>query len=238
MRKTLALFLSACLLFSCAQANVLRDILDLFQRDTVSIGGADYSGGFYGDLYPHFSASGDAFAHNGKYFYAVEHPRFDLICRSQTGLDSLLCAQSQWQEAASYYSDDANFVYRCQIGAQYTDRDSVIVQLDGMDPSMFDRLMSFASENEYQPFGKDRSDSLLRLPEPDRDQSPQLIFYKESRDGLFTSYKGSKFHIIDGKLLMVYYHDSNFGAMDELTAVEVPDEIERYFITLLKDAAI
>ena len=109
VKKLLSLLLAACLLFSCAQADVLQDLMHKFFRDTVTFGGTEYSGGFYGDLYPQVPPSGNAFSADGESFFRIDHPEFDLICREQTAVDEILCKKSQWQAAADYYANSANF---------------------------------------------------------------------------------------------------------------------------------
>lgn len=95
--------------------------------------------------------------------------------------------------------------------------------------------MDFAAANSYDPFDTKKSESAetIRLPIPDSGKAPRLVFYKESKDGYFTSDKSYQFHIAGGNLLLVCYYDYGHGEYEELVAVEVPDELGQYFIELL-----
>ena len=92
--------------------------------------------------------------------------------------------------------------------------------------------MVFSEKNCYEPFGSNKGKQTLRLPIPDRDESPELVFYRESNDSFFSSFT-HKFHVIDDKLLLVFFYDYGHGEYKELVAVEVPNELGKYFIELL-----
>lgn len=202
----------------------------------IMIDGVTYRNGFYGDLWPvNLKYKSDSFEVEGNKFYHVNCDKFDWVLglTGSTSNGELYCAESQWAQARAYYADNNNFVYYCRIGAQYVDRDPIIANIPNIDPIKFDELMAFADKNSYDPFSSNSSVVTRRLPLPDRDISPELIFYKESKDGYFTSYKGYKFHALDGKLLLVYYYDYGSGKYEEMVAVDIPDEIGQYFINML-----
>lgn len=209
----------------------------LFIPKTVTIDGETYRNGFYGDLWPdNITFEGDSIKEGINEFRHVNCEKFDWV-HSQIGSTTagiLYCAESQWEQASEYYADSDNFVYYCSIGAKYVDRDPVIATIPNIDSKKFDALMAFAEENSYNPFGSNEDVKTLRLPIPDSDKSPKLVFYKESIDGFFTSYKGYTFHEVDGKLLLLFFYDYGHGEYEEMVGVDVTDELGQYFIELLE----
>ena len=210
-------------------------ISNLFVPKTVTIGGTTYRNGFYGDLWSkNLSYKGESYKIENKEFYHVDCEQFDWVHSSigKTTSGVLYCAENQWEQAYEYYNNKDNFTYYCRIGAQYDDRDPVLVSIPNIDTTKFDELISFANMNGYNPFGSNKDVKTCRQPIPDRDESPELTFYKESNDGYFASDQGYKFFVLDGKFLLLFYFD---GETDELVAVEAPDELSKYFIELMEE---
>lgn len=220
----LTLALSAC------------NISNLVVPESVTIDGTTYRNGFYGDLWPeNLTYKGDSHKEGNSEYYHVDCKQFDWV-HSEIGSTTngvFYCAESQWEQAYKYYKHSDNFTYYCSIGAQYEDRDPVLVTIPNIDTTKFDELIYFADMNSYNPFGSNKDVKARRLPIPDRDESPELTFYKESKDGFFTSFQGNKFLVVDGKLLLLYYYDYGHGKYEELVAVDVPDELGKYFIELM-----
>jgi len=214
------------------------------KQDTVqsiSYGGVDYISGFY-DADCGFDSSilGESIQIGDRELYIADNGSFPMLfeCSGSgafTISGTLYCAQSQLEAARKYYADDANYDYYCQVGAQYTDREPEFVQIPDMEPDQFCRLMEFAVENSYAPSDGKNAD-LLHLPIPDRDQSPELTFYRVSKDKCLVSYRGYTFHIIDGRLMLLYFYDFGHGEYEEMAAVEVPEEMREYFVNLLKNS--
>lgn len=233
MKRTVLAVL--CIFF--ASTLIACNISELFIPEKVTIEGTTYRNGFYGDLWSeNLIYKGDSYKVGNNEFHRVECEKFDWV-HSDIGSTTsgvLYCAESQWEQAYEYYHDSDNFTYYCRIGAQYEDRDPVLVTISDMDTTKFEELMSFADKNSYNPFGSNKGVETRRLPIPDRDEAPELIFYKVSKDGFFTSYQGDEFFVIDGKLLLLFYYDYGHGQYEELVAVEVPDEIGKYFIELVE----
>ena len=248
MKKLLLAALALYLLCNAAQAGFMQDISGILHAltdadelpDTISYEGISYRTGFYGKNYgikPELQ--GETILVDGKEYSIADHEHFSMLINGH-GVSSgilngiLYCAENQWDDAQAYYADDANYNYYCQIGVQYVDRDPEYRLLD-MDAQMFHRLMDFADENAYNPFGRKQHDALVRLPIPHRDDAPKLIFYRESKDGCLVSYRGHSFHIVDSRLLLVHFYDYGHGEYEEMAAVEVPAELGNYFINLLKN---
>lgn len=209
----------------------------LFIPKTVTVDGITYRNGFYGDLWPVNLTFDDGSIKDGNYeFRHVDYDKFDWIHSYVGGTTAgvLYCEESQWQQASVYYADNDNFVYYCLIGGKYVEHGAVIETINNIESDKFDALMTFADENDYNPFGSNKDVETDRLPIPDKDESPELIFYKESKDGYFTSFKGHTFHVLDGQLLFLFYYDYGHGEYEEMVAVNVPDELGEYFMKLLE----
>ena len=112
--------------------------------------------------------------------------------------------------------------------------DPIIITISDIDQKKFVDLMVFADENSYNPFNSKNNVITQRLPIPDKDESPQLVFYRKSKDGFFTSSEANKFHVINDKLWLVFFYDYNHENNEELVAVTVPNELGQYFIELLR----
>jgi hypothetical protein len=228
-----AVLVAICVLFISA---LTACGFNLFVPKTVTIENVTYRNGFYGDLWPeNLTYVGDSYEVGANEFRRVDCEQFDWVHSAigDTSNGVLYCAEDQWEQARAYYADSDTFVYYCKIGAQYVDRDPTITVVSDMDPQQFDALMAFADTNSYNPFGSNEDVKTRRLPIPSRDESPAFVFYRESNDGFFTSFKGNTFHVIDGRLFLVFYYDYGFGEYEELVAVDVPDEVGQYFIKLL-----
>lgn len=209
--------------------------------ETVTIDGTVYRSGFYGNLFPaNMTYGSDIYTVNRIEFRRVICDRYNWMHTSNgtTTGGTIYCDDGQWEQAKTYYEDASNFIFYCEAGVEnvYEDRKPAIVDLsEGIDPLKFDTLMDFAASNSYDPFDTKKNESVetIRLPIPDSGESPRLVFYKESKDGWFASDKSYQFHIVDETLLLVFYYDYGHGEYEELVAVEVPDELGRYFIELL-----
>lgn len=204
--------------------------------DSVSVDGVVYRNGFYGALWPcNLTYEDDVFQAGATEFRRVTCGNFNWIhsTAGTTANGVLYCAEDQWEEARAYYSNADNFVYYCKIGAKGSGSEPVITAVSALDPEKFDALLTFAEKNSYDPFGSNQKAETRRLPVPDERESPQISFYRESKDGFFTSFKGDKFHVINGELWLVFYYDYGHGEYEELVAVAVPDELGQYFITFL-----
>lgn len=208
--------------------------------ETVSIGDHTYATGFYGTLFPHkFDFSEEIYEVDDTEYRGIEYDRFDLI-HADIGSyteGTIYCRESQFDEAEKYYSDPENYTYYCRVGEFRKESDPEYFDIsEEIDPEMFEALREFAEQNSYEPFDLFKNSGIekIEVPIPDKKTSPTLVFYKESKDGIFTSSTGESFHIIDGELVLVYYYDYGFGEYEKLVGVIVPDEISDYIIDFLE----
>lgn len=242
MRKLIAPLLGVALLLSSCSflgdvrdgvVNVVNEALNVTGPESITINDTTYRNGFYGDLWPRNLSYDSGPVTVGKNdFYHVENDRFDWV-HSDIGVDDcgiLYCAESQWEQAFAYYSDSDNFTYYCRVTRKRSLFD--LYTVSDMDAEMFNALFDFAKGHNYNPFGTDPSIQTQDLPLPDYDESPVLVFYCESNDGYFTSFKGYSYHIIDGKLWKVFQY--RYGDEQVLRVSGVPEKIGAYFVELVE----
>lgn len=199
--------------------------------ETVELNNQTYKTGFYGTMFPNCMKYADEICEIDDVEYKkVEHENFDLY-HAQNGEyleGTVYCNEEQYEEASTYYSDGKNYLYYCMI-------DNDKNEIDDVDTEMFNALLNFADNSEYMPFDEDHNEKVekIEMPMPDENTHKKLIFYKESKDFLFTSSKGHEFYIIDNSLYFVYQyvHDEE---CDKLIAVGVPSEISEYFVDYMK----
>jgi len=235
LRKYRKLFLLSCfVLFGCYH---------YVPPKTAEIEGVKYRTGFYGDsLYATenitYADFKDYYMDGDNKFRRVTNcENYDLILLATDGLnmnDMLYCAESQWEQARAYYSNRDNFTYYCRIGEinYNTGREPVTVALPNTEHEKFDALMLFTEKDGKDLLRFITNRNLRRMPLPDEDKTPRLVFYRESNDGFFASRRDYSLYVIDNKLLYDFYSDNK-----ELVTIDVPDELGQYFMGLLAQAA-
>jgi hypothetical protein len=145
------------------------------------------------------------------------------------------CAESQWEPMRDYYADPLNFEYYYGVGYYIPE---TAVNISEINPQKFDELLAFSDENGYDPFDQRSNEKILqkirRISESEFHEG--ICFYKVSSDGYFTTIQDSMYFVHDGKLLLVFYHDggNKNGGIEEVLAMDVPDELGRYFIGLME----
>lgn len=226
-------------LSTCAVMVVLMSSCSLLPRspipETVSIGGVTYRNGFYGYLWPqNLHRTGDSYSVNGIEYYHIQNKEFNWV-HSLVGpytCGVLYCAENEWDDAQLYYGNPDNYNFYCKV--ETANSDPYTINIDSFDSQKFDELVDFQNENEYIPFNNTHNEKIftIRLPMPDWNLSPQLVFYKESLDGYFISFMGSKCHIIDGQLYLVYQYDYGHGEYEELICVQAPKQLSKYILRL------
>lgn len=237
MRKLWMALVSLLLLSGCALTLGLAGQ----GPETVQIEGKTYKTGFYGTLYPQeYVLTEDTLQADDLTLVRIEHDAFELY-HADVGpyLDgTIYCAESQYQEALEYYSDPENYTYFCILGVDLLDgtRQAQTVELSNVDTALFDELLRFAEESEYNPFDSRHNAKVetVELPMPDNRVDTPMVFYKESKDGLFCSVKGTDYYVVDGALYMVYQYDHGHGEYEKLIAVKVPEDISAYFVSLME----
>jgi len=212
----------------------------------VSIDGTTYLSGFYGDLYPVFGERGDIGSEalekeiiydDGKNkFRRVDFEGHDWVHSYAGGYTGgiVYCADNQWEQMRDYYADPDNFEYFYGVG-YYISESSV--NIPEIDLEKFDELLAFGKNNIYNPFDNRSNKQIMqnarRIPKSEFNEG--ICFFKVSKDGFFMTAKYPMYFVHDSKLLLVFYHDggSKNGGIEEVVAIDVPDELGQYFIGLI-----
>ena len=223
--------LSLILLSGCAVAS-----------RTVKIEGKTYKTGFYGSLFPDESVYYmKTSVGQDSEIKKIEHELFDMYIAQATdpktlSLYTVYCAEDQYDDAVTYYSDPENYSYYCILGVDSDTQSKKTIELTDVDTSKFNSLLDFADKSNYDPFDKKHNAKIdkVELPMPDDTKDTRLVFYKQSKDDLFVSLKGTHYYIIGGHLYAVYQYDNGHGEYEKLIAAKVPDEISTYFVEYMK----
>ena len=213
---------------------------------SIEIEGVTYRSGFYGDLYPVFGQVGDigsdtlqkeiVYAVGEKQFRRVDYDGHDWVhsyIGPYTG-GTVYCADAQWEQMCDYYADPNNYNYYCGVGYYISE---TAIHIPEIDLQKYNALIDFGKANNYNPFDKASKKKIEqtahRIPKSEFNEG--VCFYKISNDGYFTSLLTPMYFVHDSKLLMVFYHDggSRNGGIQEVVALEVPDELGQYFIDLM-----
>lgn len=214
---------------------------------TIKVNGKEYATGFYGDMFINkYKLSGRTFKVGKTEYRSIKNVPFDLI-HADVGLDAsgtIYCEISQYEEAQEFYSNSNNYEYFCEVGCAYLDENKNNIEptiyevTDIIDREKTDELIIFADENTYSPFNsiKNKDVDTVEYPFiPTPKEYPEISFYKQSTDGLFTSCKGYDFRIIDGELVKIFYRDRGFGEYEKTFVVRLPEELNDYFLDFLAD---
>lgn len=208
--------------------------------ETLRAGEKTFRTGFYGSLHPdEFSLTQDSLQAGSITLERIECDVFELY-HADAGPYSegtVYCEESWYEQAEAYYSDPGNYVRFCILGSDAPGAEGVhTVELPDADAVLFDDLLRFAEESGYDPFDRQHNSGVetVELPMPDDKVDTRMVFYKRSRDGLFTSEKGSDFYFIGGRLMLVYQYDFGDGGDGKLIAVEAPEQLSAYFISFME----
>lgn len=236
MKKLLIILMSMLfLLFGCISPN--PDTPESIETDTTTNlpEYKTYKTGFYSTMFPNkFEYTDNTFSAQNMELTQIEHKKFYLY-HTNTGSyteGTIYCEESQYDEVSAYYSDPKNYTYHCILGVNSDTTSEKNVSLDDVDISKFDALLEFGENSSYDPFNFLHNSKIdkIELPMPDDNVETRMIFYKESKDSLFTSSKSEEYYIIDNTLYLVYQYDYGHGEYEKLIAVKAPDEISKYFV--------
>ncbi|MCI8650554.1 MAG: hypothetical protein HFG20_10625 [Anaerotruncus sp.] len=233
MRKcfaVLAILLAACL------SGCLLAVID--RPREVRVDRQVYQSGFYGDLWPdELSYQQEEYEVGGKTFRKLEDSQFDCVHTYHIGSKSegmVFCLKSQWEKAQAYYADAENFNYYCRTDMRWPERrkDHEIKEINLEKFEEITHLGDTYGLNLFDPV-KNKAGALkaVELDPSKHKVSNYFTFYKQSKDGLFVSFRGNKFFLCEDKL---YLARTQNGTTNIITAVEIPQETASYFIELVK----
>lgn len=248
MTKIISIIVSIIMAFM----NLIIPAEKPFECETVKIKGVTYQNGFVPDnmhLKTHYVLKTDSFAHiefylpffdYDTYYYLNEQPNEDFIWKgsdtydNSLGKEHLFCPVEKWDYYHSYYGDSENYNYffNVKMGAPYEIGPvyNEYFDIQSADSEMVDKLIQFAVDNEYGSSTKNRAET-LSLPDI---LCPEIRFYIESKDDLFSTDR-CKYIIYKGN---IYYYRYSNGGDGTIEVAILPDELEDYIISLLKDAGL
>lgn len=137
--------------------------------------------------------------------------------------DVLYCPIDEWENLRDYYADDINYNYQyhIRINGQITK-----YEIPNADTEMFNKILQFSDDNRYTSNSQNKAETIT-IPNA---LTPAIFFYKDSKDGIFTTHT-TEFFIYEGHIY--FYRYSNVAAGINEVAI-LPKEIEDYIISLLK----
>lgn len=195
--------------------------------------------GFYGTLFPNdFELDGESLEINNITLNRIVHDSFELY-HADIGSyteGTIYCAEKDYENALAFYNDPQNYSYHCILGVDSDTQSTRTVDFSDIDTNKYNALLEFADQSNYDPFDQKHNNQIekVELPMPDDTKDIRLVFYKESKDNLFVSSKGTDFYILNNHLYAVHQYDYGHGEYEKLIAVKVPDDISAYFVKYMK----
>lgn len=209
--------------------------------ETVAVNGSSYRLLFSGTLYPADDPDSIEMTYTDEKinYYPLEHADFDCIVIYDNAAEpNIYCVDDQWEEMKRYYEDPQNFTYYYTSGNMADPEDRHEYEISNTDIDKFNELLLFAFENDYQPLNliqKDAETRMIPLSDSDDWTQGEMHLYKISNDGYFSTQQGHIFRIEDGEVVLVWYYDWEDDAAPMMKVVDVPDELEDYFIELVNN---
>lgn len=142
--------------------------------------------------------------------------------------EELFCPIDEWEGLHSYYNDGSNYSYYCDV--IFENRESQKYDVPNADIKKFDEIIQFSVDNEYGSASQNKAETIT-LPNT---LTPFVRLYKESKDGLFSTHTMS-FYLYEGR---VYFHRYSNVAEGTMEMSVLPNELETYFVSLLKSAGL
>ncbi len=235
MRKHINFILILVLILCCSSCAA-----NLAKPDIITINGKEYKKAFVGELYPFDeSLSDDGVKVSGNFYYKYSETPYDCyIAYDRNAEPNIYFAKEKFDEVVSYYNDPNNFKFSCLIGNIHDENDQQIINLGNLDHSIFNSLLEFSKSNDYNPFTSfNNEEGLKRVPvtDPGDWTADEIHFYKESKDGAFSTSQGFTFILYENKLHLLYQYDFSDDETPVMLVKDIPSEIGDYFCTLLKE---
>ena len=144
----------------------------------------------------------------------------------------------RFEDAVSYYKNAENFKFFCLLGNIHDENDQQILEIKEIDSLMLDQLLEFSKDNDYNPFTsfyKEEGIITVSMPDPNDWMADEIHFYKESKDGAFSTSKAYTFILYEDKLCFLYQYDFTDEKSPVMLIRYVPTEIGDYFCSLLEN---
>lgn len=210
----------------------------------ITIEGKEYQRAFIGELYPLYTGFRDAddkegIRISGECYYKYQLKDFDCyIAYDDNAEPNVYFGSEQFDEAFSFYKDANNFNFFCLLGNIHDENDQQILDIKEIDSLMFDQLLEFSKDNHYNPFTSFNNEEGLvtvSIPNPNDWMAEEIHFYKESKDGAFSTSRGYTFILHENKLCFLYRYDFSDEKSPVMLIRDVPTEISDYFCSLLEN---
>lgn len=239
MKRCALIFISLILVLCFSSCAINFD-----KPDTVTIEKKEYIRAFIGELYPVDASfpNTDGVKVSGNFYYQYSGTPFDCyITYDRNAEPNIYFEKEQFEEAASHYKNADSFKFFCLLGNIHDENDQQIIDLENIDYSMFNSLFEFSKDNDYNPFTSfNNEDGVKKVPIADPDDwiADEIHFYKESKDGFFTTSKAYTFILYENKLCFLYQYDFSDGKDPVMIVRDIPSEISDYFCSLLNQMQI
>lgn len=209
--------------------------------DEVIIDGESYKLAFTARLYPVDMSFMDqtGIKVSGNRFHYYPGSAYDCyVSYDNNGEPNIYFKESEFDDALAYYTDSENFTYYCALGNFHDTEECTTHTIEDINTELFEKLLTFSHEKDYNPFALFKNEKDLKkvpVADPDNWTSEEIRFYKESKDGFFSSFQGHIYILLDGKLALLYYYD--FGNEDEPVMLirEIPSELSDPDILINQD---
>ena len=213
-----------------------------FEYDTIKIDGVTYQNGFVADnmhLKDEFNLHEEKAIHSeyvftltggySNYYYQITDNLIFKNSDTSWGAnikENLFCPIDEWDNLFSYYQneDNYNYYYEVQIDNGYFTKYDV----QNADAAKFDEIIQFSVDNEYGSTNENKAKTISLTDT----LTPVVRFYKESNDGLLVT-NTMRFIVYEGNL---YFH--RYTRAGTMQVSVLPNELETYFISLLKSAGL
>ena len=233
--KKICFILSLILILCCCSCTI-----NFNKPDTVTIEEREYKKAFIGELYPIDDVvSSEDIKISGNSYYKCFKTQYDCyIAYDRNAEPNVYFSSEQFDEAFSFYNDASNFNFFCLLGNIHDENNQKILEIQEIDSLMFNRLFEYSAKNDYNPSTSFNSeDGLKKVPisNPDDWLSDEIHFYKESKDGAFSTSRGYTFILYENKLCLLYQYDFSDKKSPVMLIRYVPTEISDYFCSLLEN---
>ncbi len=239
MKRCILIILSLILVLYLTSCSFKKDI-----PETVTIDDKEYKRAFTGDLYPIDDGfmGADGVKKFGHSYRTYSETQFDCyIAYDDDAEPQVYFEKQQFDEAVSYYNNAESFNFYCLTGNIHDTNDHKIFEIHEIDSSMFNQLLEFSEKYEYNPLASlNNEDGFTKVPITDTVNwmSYEIHFYKESKDGAFTTSRAHTFVLHENELCFLYQYDFSKRGAPFMIIRSIPTEVSNYFCSLLEDLEI
>jgi hypothetical protein len=239
MKKYILVILSVMLILNSASCTLKKDL-----PVNITIEGKEYQRSFIGELYPLDTGFPDAddkegIRISGEYYYKYQLTDFDCyIAYDNNAEPNVYFESGRFEDAVSYYKNAENFKFFCLLGNIHDENHQQILEIKEIDSLMLDQLLEFSKGNDYNQFtsfNKEEGITTVSIPDPNDWMADEIHFYKESKDGAFSTSKAYTFILYEDKLCFQYQYDFTDEKSPVMLIRYVPTEISDYFCSLLEN---